>query len=56
MKGYKWNFSCRDNGGKRQFFTVTASSKPEAIEKAMQKARKHAAGDITGWDCSLRLH
>lgn len=50
----KWNFSCRDNGGKYQHFTVAAKSKPEAIEKAIQKAKKQAAGDITTWNCNLR--
>ena len=50
----KWNFSCRDNGGRYQHFVVAANSKPEAINKAIQKARKQAAGDITTWNCSLR--
>ena len=50
---YKWNFRAIDNGGKRQFFTVKANSKPEAIEKGMKKARRNAAGDINNWECSL---
>lgn len=50
----KWAFSCSDNGGKKQFFTVTAKSKPEAIEKAFKKARKNAMGDISPhWECRL---
>ena len=49
----KWNFSCIDNGGKHQHFTVKASSKPEAIEKAFRKAEKAAAGDIISWHCPL---
>lgn len=49
----KWSFHCNDNGGKFQGFTITASSKPEAIEKAMQKAKKAAKGDINAWDCKL---
>lgn len=48
-----WLFSCRDNGGKFQVFRVKAPSKPEAIDKAFKRARKHAAGDITTWDCKL---
>lgn len=50
----KWNFSTIDNGGKHQHFTVTASNKPEAIKKGLEKAEKHAAGDITTWNCSLK--
>lgn len=50
----KWNFSAMDNGGKRQFFTVTAPTKPEAINKGIERAKKHAAGDVTSWTCSLK--
>lgn len=50
----KWYFTARDNGGKFQSFTVTAASKPEAIDKGIQKAKKHADGDITTWNCNLR--
>ena len=50
----KWYFSARDNGGKFQNFTVTAATKPEAIDKGIEKAKKKAAGDITSWNCSLR--
>lgn len=48
-------FSCYfiDNGGKKQFFTVTAKSKPEAIEKAFKKAKKGAAGDFNNWEVKL---
>lgn len=50
--GYKWDFHCIDNGGKRQHFTVTASSQLDAERKALAKARKHAAGDIgLSWEC-----
>lgn len=50
----KWYFSAIDNGGKHQHFTITAATKPEAIEKGHEKAKKHAAGDITTWNCSLK--
>jgi hypothetical protein len=50
----KWYFRAIDNGGKHQTFTVSANSKPEAINKGMEKAKKHAAGDITTWNCSLK--
>ena len=49
----KWDFTCIDNGGKHQHFTVKAPSKTVAIEKAFQRAIKHAAGDIISWSCSL---
>ena len=49
----KWNFSCRDNGGKFQHFTVTASDKQNAIKKGFEKARKNASGDINTWNCNL---
>lgn len=54
MKGYKFNFYCVDNSGKRQSFTVTAPDKQTAIDKGFTRAKKHAAGDIITWDCSLR--
>jgi len=50
----KWDFSCNDNGGKKQYFVVSANSKPDAIEKAFKKARKNAAGDIATWNCKLK--
>ena len=50
---YRFNFTCRDNGGKYQSFAVSAASKDEAIHKAFKKANKAAAGDITSWDCRL---
>ena len=50
---YRFNFTCRDNGGKYQYFMVSASSKDEAIHKAFKKANKAAAGSITSWDCRL---
>lgn len=49
-----WSFQCIDNGGKRQFFDVKANSKPEAIDKGIQKARKNSKGDINNWECSLK--
>lgn len=49
----KWNFYAIDNSGKRQSFTVSASSKQAAIDKAFKKAIKNANGDITSWDCRL---
>lgn len=49
----KWNFTTRDNGGKYQYFKVTAPTKTEAINKGMMKAKKAAAGDIITWKCSL---
>lgn len=50
----KWNFNCIDNGGKKQFFVVSANNKPDAIKKAFDKARKNAAGDIHTWNCTLK--
>ena len=49
----KWSFTCNDNGGKKQFFKVTAGDKTEAIKKGFEKARKNADGDIYKWDCKL---
>lgn len=52
---YKFSFRCVDNGGKRQAFTVSAPSKAAAIEKALKKAEKNAAGDICGrWELKLQ--
>ena len=53
---YTWSFSCSDNGGFRQCFTVKARSKDEAIKKGFARARKHARGDIgPTWECRLVL-
>lgn len=49
----KWSFTCIDNGGKHQHITVQSASKPEAIQKAWNKAKAKAAGDITNWNCTL---
>ena len=49
----KWSFSCIDNGGKRQYFHITANDKTTAIRKGMDKALKNANGDINNWDCKL---
>jgi hypothetical protein len=50
----KWSFYAIDNGGKRQFFTVTAKTKPEAIEKGTKRAKRNAAGDLNNWECKLK--
>lgn len=50
----KWIFIAGDNSGKRQYFTVAAPSKTEAIRKGYEKARKNASGDIVTWDCKLK--
>ena len=51
----EWDFTCRDNGGKFQHITVKANDKTEAINKAFEKAKKNAAGDIGGdWTCNLK--
>ena len=52
---YTFHFTCNDNGGKFQGFTVKAKDKTEAIRKAFKKAEKNAKGDITSWDCRLQL-
>lgn len=50
-----YNFRCVDNGGKHQAFTVSAPNKAAAIEKALKKAEKNAAGDICGrWEIKLQ--
>ena len=49
----KWTFSAHDNGGKHQVCTVKAANKTDAIKKGMDRAKKHAAGDIISWDCRL---
>ena len=51
----KWQFTAKDNGGGYQTFTVTADDKTAAINKGFEKARKKAKGDITTWDCKLRI-
>lgn len=50
----KWTFTARDNGGKYQSFTVSASTKNDAIKKGFEKAKKAAHGDITTWQCTLK--
>jgi len=50
----KWSFSISDNSGKKQFFTVTANNKADAIEKSFKRARKNARGDLSPhWECKL---
>ena len=51
----EWSFYCNDNGGKKQAFVVKAKNKTEAINKGFKKAEKNAKGDITNWECRLRL-
>ena len=48
-------FSCyfSDCSGKKQFFTVKAANKADAIEKAFKKAKKSAKGDFNNWDVKL---
>ena len=49
-----FRFSCHDNGGKFQSFTYKAKDKADAIKKGMERARKHARGDISpDWKCEL---
>lgn len=57
MKGKmpRWNYTCHDNGGGSQSFSVAAKDHLSAVSKAEAKARKKAKGDITSWDCHLRL-
>ena len=51
MTNYKFVFTCRDNGGKYQSFTVSAADKTAAITKGLTRARKNAKGDFNTWDC-----
>lgn len=51
---FEWIFTAIDNGGKHHKYTITATSKIEAIDKGFQLAKKYANGDICGsWNCSL---
>lgn len=50
---HKFNCYFIDNGGKKQFFTVKAKTKPDAIEKAFKKAKKGAKGDFNNWEVKL---
>lgn len=49
----KWGFTYKDNGGKHQFFKVTAPDKTAAINKGTERAKKNAKGDCLFWDCKL---
>lgn len=49
-----WSFYCIDNGGKKQFLTIKAKDKTEAIKRGFEKAEKNAKGDINNWECKLR--
>lgn len=51
----KWSFSCMDNGGKRQAFTIKADDKTTAIKTGFTKAEKAAKGDIITWNCKLSI-
>lgn len=53
MTKFDWTFVAHDNGGGHQVIKVKASSKTEAIEKGMAKAKTKAKGDIFKWDCRL---
>ena len=55
MTKYDWTFVARDNGGGYQVIKVKASSKTQAIDKGMTKAKIKAKGDITTWDCRLNM-
>lgn len=55
MYTYTWKFKCHDNGGKFQQFNVKADNKTDAINKGMERAKKHANGDIHSWECILVL-
>lgn len=50
---YKFGCVFIDNGGKKQFFKVSANDKAEAIEKAFKKAKKGAKGEFISWDVKL---
>lgn len=52
MTKYKFTFYCIDNGGKKQCFTVKAVDKAAAIAAGMERAKKHAAGNINNWECT----
>jgi hypothetical protein len=52
---HDWTFVAYDNGGGHQVIRVKASSKTEAIEKGMTKAKIKAKGDIFKWDCRLNI-
>lgn len=52
---YTWIFTCHDSGGKFQNFKVKATNKNDAIRKGMERATKHAKGDIHTWDCKLNI-
>jgi hypothetical protein len=49
-----WQFTCRDNGGKRQSFEVKAGDKTEAINKGFKRANRYSKGDVITWDCRLK--
>ncbi len=51
----KWEFSCIDNGGKRQHFTIMAPDYTTAMKEGFKKADKKAKGDIISWECHLNL-
>lgn len=50
---YSFTFSCVDNGGGRQTFTVKAKDKSDAISKGLKKAEKRAKGDIYNWNITF---
>lgn len=54
MFEYRFTFTCIDNGGFRQCFTIRAMDKKEAITKGLAKARRNAKGDLNNWDCRMQ--
>lgn len=50
---YKFQCYFCDNGGKKQFFTVSAKDKQSAIDKAFKKAKKCSKGNFNNWDVKL---
>lgn len=49
----KWFFTYSTPDGKRGHTRITAASKPEAIRKGIDHARKHANGEPIQWNCKL---
>lgn len=54
MNNAKWLFTCTDNGGKNQCFTVSAPDKITATRKGRERAERNAAGNVTRWECTLK--
>ena len=54
MNNAKWLFTCTDNSGKCQHFTVAAPDKITATRKGRERAKRNAAGDVIRWECTLK--